>query len=377
MKAHRHLALILAALSPSFACLFSVPTSAIAQDSSERVAVHGFGEWAYGKTNGNQYLVGDHGGRYDDASLALNVVASVTERLRIVGEAAWHDNPEGAEAHLHYSFAEWTFSDKLKLRAGKVKQPFGISGEVFDVGTLRPFFELPQSVYGPTDLVGESYKGIGFTGYVGLKGGWGLTYDLYGGGQELEEYKAPANVLLGIEFTESTGLERTRNMVGGRVVAETPVLGLLLGASSYTGHELGSGRRTGVGAQVEYLAGPWSVRSEFTHETVKEELVANASYVEVAYHIDPHWQIAGQYDRLTTALLPVPEPAAPSLLHHEEVALGLNYWWNPNFVFKLSFHHVDGNRFAGPDPQELAQAVASGTLQKKTNLVLFGAQFSF
>ena len=57
--------------------------------------------------------------------------------------------------------------------------------------------------------------------------------------------------------------------------------------------------------------------------------------------------------------------------------MGLNYWWNPNFVFKLSFHHVDGNRFAGPDLQELAQAVASGTLQKKTNLVLFGAQFSF
>ena len=69
MKAHRHLALILAALSPSFACLFSVPTSAIAQDSSERVAVHGFGDWAYGKTNGNQYLAGDHDGRYDDAGL--------------------------------------------------------------------------------------------------------------------------------------------------------------------------------------------------------------------------------------------------------------------------------------------------------------------
>ena len=45
--------------------------------------------------------------------------------------------------------------------------------------------------------------------------------------------------------------------------------------------------------------------------------------------------------------------------------MGLNYWWTPNFVFKLSFHHVDGNRFAGPDPQELAQAVASGNVAEE------------
>jgi len=200
---------------------------------------------------------------------------------------------------------------------------------------------------------------------------------LYGGGQELEEYKVPEDAILGIEFTKRTELERIRNMVGGRVMAETPVLGLRFGASAYTGHEVGSGQRTGAGVQVEYLAGPWSVRSEYTHETVKDDLQANAFYAEVAYHIDPHWQVAGQYGRLTSDLLAVPEPATPSLLRHEEIALGLNHWWTPNFVFKLSFHHVDGNRFAGPDPPELAQAAASGTLKKKTNLVLFGAQFSF
>jgi hypothetical protein len=263
------------------------------------------------------------------------------------------------------------------MRVGKVKQPFGISAELFDVGTLRPFFALPQSVYGPSGLVGQSYKGIGFTGSLDLKGGWGLTYDLYGGGQELEEYLPPENVVLGEEITKGNELERTRNMVGTRVVVETPVQGLRLGASAYAGHEVGSNRRRGVGAQVEYLAGPWSVRSEYARESVKDDLEAYGFYAEVAYHIDPHWQVAAQYGRLTTDLPPVPEPATPSLLSHEEVALGLNYWWTPNFVLKLSFHHVEGNRFAGPDPRELAQAAASGSLREKTNLVLFGAQFSF
>lgn len=92
MNAHRHAALVLAALPP-LACLFSVPTPAVAQDSSERVAVHGFGDWVYGKTNGNQYLAGDLDGRYDDAVLGVNVEASVTERLRVVGQAAWLDGP--------------------------------------------------------------------------------------------------------------------------------------------------------------------------------------------------------------------------------------------------------------------------------------------
>ena len=353
------------------------PTAAVAQESMPRVDIHGYGTWAYGKTNGNQYLSGDHDGRYDNAGLALNVAGSVTDRLRVIGQLEFLDGPQGSEVELDYSFAEWTLSDKLKLRAGKVPQPFGISAEVFDVGTLRPFLDLPQAVYGPTGLLGENYKGVGLTGSFALKGGWELMYDLYGGGQELDEYIPPEAVILGEEFTESIELERTRNMVGGRVVVETPVLGLRFGASAYTGDEIGSLRRTGLGAQVEYLAGPWSVRSEYTRESVKDDLEAIGFYAEVAYRIDPHWQVAGQYGRLTSDVLPVPEPATPSLLDHEEVALGLNYWFAPHFVFKLSFHRVDGNRFAGPQPQELAEVAASGTLKQKTKLVLFGAQFSF
>jgi hypothetical protein len=70
--------------------------------------------------------------------LGLNVAASVSERLRVVSEVEWQDGKEGTEVELHYAFAEWTFSDKLKLRADKVKQPFGISGEVFSGRGLPP-----------------------------------------------------------------------------------------------------------------------------------------------------------------------------------------------------------------------------------------------
>src|SRR6185295_6741622 len=129
--------------------------------------------------------------------MTFNVVASVTDHLRVIGQVHWSDDPEGTDILLDSSFAEWTLSDKLKLRAGKVPQPFGISAEVFDVGTLRPFLELPQAVYGPVGIVGESYTGVGLTGSLELKGGWSLSYDVFGGGQHLEELFPPEAVLRG------------------------------------------------------------------------------------------------------------------------------------------------------------------------------------
>jgi hypothetical protein len=304
-------------------------------------------------------------------------VASASDRLRFVGQAAWADGAQGTEVQLDYSFAEWKVSDKLRVHAGKVKQPFGISAEVFDIGTLRPFIELPQAVYGPVGLVGLSYKGVGLSGSFELKGGWGLAYDLYGGGQDLEEYAAPEELILGEEVTTQVELEKTRNMIGGRLIAEAPIAGLRFGVSAYAGKEIGSTRRVGLGVQVEYLTGPWSLRSEYASETVKDDLKAKGFYAEAAYRVDSRWQVAAQYGRLTTEIVPVPAPAAPSLLDHKELALGLNYWLSHNCVFKASFHHVVGNRFAGPDPEELQQVVAAGRLKEKTNAVFLAAQFSF
>ena len=59
----------------------------------------------------------------------------------------------------------------------------------------------------------------------------------------------------------------------------------------------------------------------------------------------------------------------------EDAAAGLNYWFSPQFVVKLSYHHVDGNRFARPE--EAGETLRSGGLDSHTNLVALGAQFSF
>src|SRR5262245_52818053 len=246
----------------------------------QHVEAHGFGTWSYGNTDGNEYLHGTDEGSYDHVSLGLAIIGRVNDRLRIVTQAEWHDEAEGTEIELEAAFGEWTFSDRLKLRAGKVRQPFGISAEVFNIGTLRPFVELPQAVYGQVGLVGETYKGVGATGTFNFKNNWSLVYDAYVGGQTLEEFVPPEAVALGEPFDDTIELERTKDMVGGRVVLETPVTGLRFGASAYTGKEIGSGRRTGVGVQAEYLTRLWSIRSEYVHESVKDDVSGDGFYVE-------------------------------------------------------------------------------------------------
>jgi phosphate-selective porin O/P len=348
-----------------------------AQEEEHKVVLHGFGSWAYGRTDANAYLSGLPDGNYRNISFLLHVSASVSDRLRIASQLDVQENEDGSEVEMDSVFAEWTFSDRIKLRAGKVNQPFGISTEVFDVGTLRPFLALPQAFYGPIGLNSEAYEGIGFTGSVPLSHSWDLSYDVYGGGTVFEEFVAPEAFLEGEPLVVEER-ETTHNVIGGRIVVETPLAGLRFGASALTGTNVGSNaRRSTTAAEVEYLTDTWSARTEYGHQTVGDEERTDGFYVEVAYRIDPRWQVAGQYGRLTSNLPEVVVTTGRSLLTHEELALGVNYWFHPAFVCKLAYHHVDGNRFAAPDLGDLADLVASGRLQTRTNLVAFGFQFSF
>ena len=65
---------------------------------------------------------------------------------------------------------------------------------------------------------------------------------------------------------------------------------------------------------------------------------------------------------------------APSILKHEEWAVGVNYWFNANFVIKASYHNIKGNRFALPDT--IGDVLAEG-LDDTTHLYVVGTQFSF
>lgn len=345
------------------------------------VNVHGFGGWAYGKTdNENRYLMGNQDGSYDTINFSLNISANPYKNLRLYLQPSYSETMDGNETGLDYAFAEWYFSDALTFRMGKVKAPFMLATEVYDVGTIRPFFSLPQGVY--QEMAAEAYKGAGITGSFYTKHGWELQYDVYGGKLSL----LPNRYLNAEAFQFGSVLPEVDNMLGGRVLIQTPLTGLNASISSYTGdfnfihQENLNDHYLLFGASAEYLSDRWWLRSEYLMQKDSPEIEIDVVYVEAAYKITQHWQAAARYEDASfdvpslMALQIVPE----TVYDHQEVTLGLNYWLNPNLVVKFSYHLVDGNRLAFPETvEDYLRGLQMGSFEEKTHLILIGAQFSF
>lgn len=383
-----------AVLMTVLALLVLVPRPGSALNFMDELEIHGFGGWAYGNTDGLSYAVGSSDGKYDNAEFALNISARPAERLSIVAQVYYEsddaDSNTSKDAELDYAFAEWFVSDALKVRMGRVKHPFGLYGEIFDVGTLRPFYLLPQSIYGPNGFTAKAYNGVGLTGNYSFGSGWGVQYDLYGG--EIEgDFDIPGLITtvdeLALEPDIALGFT-VNDTIGARLIFSTPIDGLSFGASAYRGdEEVGldivekATRETWVG-HAEYLSDRWTARAEWGRLTHKPNFEEEGGYLELAYKVTENWELAGRYDDwdLTfpnTDLSTLPG-ILPQLLEHTEVAFGVNYWFNPSFVVRLDVHQVEGNRFAFVEtPDQVLEALTTNTLDDQTQLVVLGAQFSF
>jgi len=373
-----------------------------------KLNVSAFGRWVYGDSDGNAYLVAREDGKADTLVLNLNLFARPYEQLAIAAQVFW----EPARANVDWAFAEWRFSDAARLRAGQVKLPFGAYWEVKDVGTLRPFTGMPMSVYSLADLAAESYYGLGLTGALPPVHGVELSYDAYVGSMWVESTdrfrKAPASTPppapappTATPYTSPASVfTRVDKTVGGRLTFAHLPLGLTLRLSGYRGEVADLGLQTQVteagtafyayGVSLAYLGEQLEIRSEAFRKsegrgTSLQE--TETAYVEVAYRFLEAWQVAwrgevAHYDLADPALAAIPS----SLRRHEELAIGLNYWFNRDFVMKVSYHFINGNRFAVPeypwtaattDGNSVAPNPADIVYEPRTRAVIFSAQFAF
>lgn len=379
---------------------FAAAPAAAQELTIDKLAVHGYGGWSFGRTtdnlNTNFFLFAHQRGDYFHNEFALNVTAQLSDQLSIVAQPFWHSGHHANQtaSGMDYVFGEWKFSDMARLRLGNVKQPFGIYTEVFDVGTLRPFAALSQSVYGPSGMIGKSYSGVGLTGALFADGPLGIEYDVYAGGLETLEEDTPLQMLT--QITDTVGraalnaaTTRTwRDVIGGRLILRTPLDGFSVGTSGYTGTRpvtrLGQARdwrRTVVGAHADYTSDAWSLRGEWARERDEANFTADGSYLEGAYRLTTRLQLAATWGTFDTEVENVPAAnlaKGKSLLDHEETGFGVNYWFSPNFVVKTSYHLVTGNRFSHPDPTTRFRNLAyNGQLVNETNAVLVSVHLSF
>jgi predicted porin len=349
------------------------PQPAGAIEAGEKLWIHGYGNWAYGKTDGNAYMSGTDEGSFDKLEFSLSVAAEPAQRTSVHAQIFVEKNTEGSEASVDFAFAEYAFDPALKFRIGAVKQPFGIFTETFDVGTLYPFVSLAQGIYGPAGIVSESFLGAGFTGRFEAAGGWQLQYDLYGGDMEaaLTTPWAEAET-----EGETEGGSDIQNLIGGRLNLTSPGQAVSCGISAYTGtedtkavgEESESNRHTAYGAHAEYFVGPVTLRAEYAGQHT-DDYKSNAAYGEAAWRISSGWQVAARYDWSKTDLDASAE-VDDELLKHQDLGLAVNYFFSPNFVLKLAWHQVTGNRFTSTDDEDAQQ-------DRKTSLVTFGTSFSF
>jgi hypothetical protein len=370
-------------------------SSAHAQSTTERYSLRGFGGWNLGHTdNQNTYAyVASGDTEYNNYNFALNLAAQPSDKLTVRAQAFWGEDLRGRRIDLDYVFAQWAHSPKLKVRVGKVLSPFGLYTEIYDVGTLRPFYLLPQFYSGVTGLLPKAYLGGGLTGVLPLGDEWELDYDAFGG--EVRFQTIPTDVPVGMD--PATGMPITatvdvqligRPMIGGRLGLGSPSHGFKVGVAamhadieqSVNGGPRGpypvSEAADLVNAYLQWEHGPLTVRSEL-FEAFADTATLRSTYAEASYKLTRHLQVAGLYERTTLD----PDPGSlyaslpDQLKEHESVGLGLNLWATPDVVFKVNGYSVHGNLAARP--ANPAVDAAMGRLDDSTLVLVVGAQFAF
>ncbi|MCI5163456.1 MAG: hypothetical protein D3917_15835, partial [Candidatus Electrothrix sp. AX5] len=211
---------------------------------SEKVSLHGSGSWAAGMTdNENRYFLWTEDGNLEHLEAALNIQAQVYETVSVYVQASFDRTWVGTDAKVDYAFAEWSFSDQLTFRGGKVNAPFMLHSDIDDTRTALPFFNLPLGIYHDAGV--DAYKGIGLTGTVSLPGDWTIQCDIYGGTMvQHTDRKISSGEYSYIDDEENLIAEKVwylevpeqaaEKMVGGRIMVSPPLEGLRFGFSAYT-----------------------------------------------------------------------------------------------------------------------------------------------
>jgi hypothetical protein len=247
--------------------------------------------------------------------------------------------------------------DWLGVRAGRVKLPFGLYNDSSDVDSARVPILLPQSVYPISNrdfLLAQT--GVELYGRGDLGAAGALDYRLYGGTIQVD---LPPDGPIQIDRIEVPYL------VGGRLLWETPVDGLRLGASAQALRldfdltiadapvraELPAVLAVG---SLEYLADELLVAAEYSRWFVRVDssdptlasptTVSERGYAMASYRLDDHVQPGLYY----SVIFPdVDDRTGPAQAQHD-VAATVRFDVDASWMVKLEGHYLHGT--AGLDP---------------------------
>jgi hypothetical protein len=330
--------------------------SSLEEASGPSLQVHGFVSQGFIKSTGNNYLAESKRGSFEMTEGAVNLTASVTERLRLGFQLFVRDlGPIGNYgAKMDWMYFDYRLADWLGVRAGRVKIPFGLYNEIADVDPARVAVLLPQSVYptGNRDFL-LALTGGELHGRLRLAAAGALEYRLYGGTVFIEGGAAIGPLIL--------SAPRVPYVAGARLMWETPVDGLRVGGSGQLIRIDWDLAITGLGAtnvkfpvrlwlaSLEYAAGPVHLAAEYGRwhgkiissnpllvpnvDTVNERL-----YGMGAYRLTGWLQVGAYY----ALLFPNKEDRKGRSAWQHDYAATLRFDINDYWLLKLEGHFMRG-----------------------------------
>lgn len=350
----------------------------VAQDFDvfgRHVQVHGFVSQGYVFTSGNNWLTmttnGDGSAGFTE--MALNVSTAVNDKLRIGGQIYDRNMGQLGQYHpqLDWAMADYRIKPWLGIRGGKVKTVLGLYTDTQDLDFLHTFALLPQSVY-PLDLRESDIAHSGGDVYgivsLGRKGGT-LSYTGYVGHRSDSIYS-------GYEYFLHTVHNYTRHygglQYGGDLRWQTPVKGLLVGASRLNEDLEGVSDRLGIVVHekslqpdftdqfyAQYVWRRLHIDAEnkryYRHHSVRngafqDSLNVHAWYVAGSYRLTKRIEVGSYYSHytMTSTFFHLFDTNLPGAHIFDKAVSGridLNRFWN----VKIEGHFMDGYGF-GPYP---------------------------
>jgi hypothetical protein len=385
---HLHLTALLA-----LTLLFSRMVFALDFDEG-RIQIHGFAtQGAVMTTDNNFYGKSDDSISFDFHEIGLNASYRPLANLQFSVQGVHIENGNVDEHRflLDYGLVDYTvFSNEdwqFGVRAGRVKNPFGLYTKTRDVAFTRPSIILPQSIYWDNlrSLALSSDGGGFYASYESLIGSFDL--DVVHGNSIVDR----GTEALYMQGDQPGDMESDRPMTVARLMYTSPDYRLRLGFTwtdlnirydpakndPYPIHDYEVHVRPWV-ASAQYTYGPWEFTGEYSQMSFEDsgyiptpfgnfdyqnKYTIEGYYLQGSYWITPDFQILLRYDegrndkddhygKRLAAKTGVPA----NLFYSKDWTVGLRYDVTQNLMLRTEWHHVEGTGWLSsldnPNPQD-------------------------
>jgi hypothetical protein len=244
------------------------------------------------------------------------------------------------DIEMQWAFYQHRLGD-LRIRVGRTPVPFGIFNEMRDVGTVLPFYRVPQNLYSEGT---EAADGVVVSYQYGETSGWNARVD---GSVGMLSFRgafytpSPAMPVLLVDL-------RTKRWMGTQLWIGTPVPGLRVGGAVQSA-EFQEENSFGV-PDPHGKVWIWSLDGAFDRVTIRSEV----SFLNLSWYttrtatalvggwVTPVIGLFGQAELVDReGLIPVTDQIRTS----EDFAMALNLRAAPNVLLKLEGHRVNGYLF--------------------------------